>query len=190
MRKVNKKRLFLSIMILIIIIVAIVMAVKFSGNGDETAGDFNLGDSQENVDSQNSQEGGQEQNQSTTTPEQNVNNTTTSVPQQETENVTEFVDESGNKLEEDTLQTSKDSIIQAFKAIPSEKLGITADLSTAKIMFNQGITTIAENECFVFNVYVLEDGKLKNIGTYAMSRSTEVLYKLNAETSDYDLIEK
>lgn len=195
MKKVNKKRLFISILVLIIIIVTIVFAIKFSGNGDETSGDFNMDGSQETVDSQNSQEGGEEKqpDQTTAVPDQSPSVSdapTTSVPQQETENVTEFIDESGNKLEEDTLQTSKDSIIQAFKAIPSEKLGITADLSTAKIMFNQGITTIADKDCFVFNVYVLEDGKLKNIGTYAMSRDTEVLYKLNSETSDYDLIEK
>lgn len=190
MKKVNKKRLLLSILILIIIIVAIVFAIKFSGNGEETSGDFNMNGSQENVDSQNSQEGQVEQ-QPTQTPsvsEPAENTPSTSVPQQETENVTEFVDESGNKLEEDTLQASKDSIVQAFKAIPSERLGITADLNTAKIMFNQGITTIAENECFVFNVYVLEENKLKNIGTYAMSRDTQVLYKLNSQTLEYDLI--
>lgn len=181
MKKVNKKRLFLSILILIIIIVAIVFAIKFSGNGEVTNGDFNMGGSQENVDAQNSQEGGQEPVQPTTT---------TSVPQKETENVTEFVDESGNKLEENTLQTNKDSIVQAFKAIPSETLGITADLSAAKIMFNQGITTIAETECFVFNVYVQEGEKLKNIGTYAMSRDTQVLYKFNSQTLEYDLVEK
>lgn len=190
MKKINKKRLFLSILILIIIIVAIVFAIKFSGNEEVTNGDFNMGGSQENVDAQNSQEGGQEPVQPTTTPEQEGTTTTTSVPQIETENVTEFVDESGNKLEENTLQTNKDSIIQAFKAIPSETLGITADLSTAKIMFNQGITTIAETECFVFNVYVQEGEKLKNIGTYAMSRDTQVLYKFNSQTLEYDLVEK
>lgn len=183
--KLNKKRLFLSIMILIILIVAIVLIVKFAGNGEETNGNFNLGDSQENVDTPNSQEGGDTQPDQTSA----VPDGTNSVPQNETESVGDFVDESGNKLEEDTLQTSKDAITQAFKAISPDKLGLEVDLNSARIMFNQGITTIAENECFVFSVYVQDGETMKNIGTYAMSRDTKVLYKFNLDTLVYDLIE-
>lgn len=190
--KINKKRLFLSIMILIIIILVIVFGIKLIGNKDETSGDMNLDGSQETVDTPSQEDVPVQENAvpgvvddlSGDTQESEV-----TVPQQATDNVEEFVDEQGNKMDENVLQTNKDTIIQAFKAIPADKLGLTADLASAKIMFSQGITTIATNECFVFNVYVNENGSLKNAGVYAMSRDTTVLYKFNSASLEYELIE-
>ena len=110
------------------------------------------------------------------------------IHQNDTQSVYEFVDESGNKMDEASLQAAKDAVVQAFKAVPAEKLGITVDLSAARIVFNQGITTISGTECFVFNVYSQEGEALKNIGTYAMSRDTLTLYRFNSESLEYDLI--
>lgn len=165
MKKINLKRFIPFILILLVIVIAIVMVVNSNiGNNGESSGDFNLDGTKKNTDSN-----------------------TIAISQSETSSVNEYVDASGNKLDDGTLKKNKDNIIVAFKQIPAEKLGLNIDLNSAKIMFNQGTTTIKDKQFLVFNVYSQAG---KNVGTYAMSIDTEVVYKYNTNTLEYELIEK
>ena len=176
----NKKRFFLAVIILLVLVAVIIfIGVKFTKKTNETNGDFSLDGSQENIDSKNSQENN----------DNNAENDGTSIPQQETEGIKDYVDEKGNQMSDEDVQNVKNNIVAKFKSVPSELLGISADLNTARIMFNQGVTIIAQKECYVFNVYVQEGDSLNNIGMYAMSTDTTTLYKFNYEKITYDLIE-
>ena len=182
----NKKRFFLAVIILLVLVAVIIfIGVKFTKKTNETNGDFSLDGSQENIDSKNSQEN----NENVENNDNNAENDGTSIPQQETEGIKDYVDEKGNQMSDEDVQNVKNNIVAKFKSVPSELLGISADLNTARIMFNQGVTIIAQKECYVFNVYVQEGDSLNNIGMYAMSTDTTTLYKFNYEKITYGLSE-
>src|SRR5699024_1247133 len=96
----------------------------------------------------------------------------------------------GNELDGEDLSKIKDNIVQAFKKVSLDKLGLDVNLDEARVIFNKGTTIIDQNNCFVFCIYVMKDNLLRNVGMYAMTKDTKTLYKFNSDTLTYDLIEK
>lgn len=113
-----------------------------------------------------------------------------SIPQKDTDYNEQYLDNKGNELSGEDLSKIKDNIIQEFKEVPIDKLGLDVDLNNIRIIFNQGTTLIDKNNCLVFCIYVAENNTLRNVGMYAMSEDTKVLYKFNSDALTYDLIEK
>ncbi len=113
-----------------------------------------------------------------------------SIPQKDTDHIEQYVDDKGNEISGEELSKVKDNIVQAFKKVSTDKLGLDVDLNNVRIIFNQGTTIIDQNSCLVFCVYVAENDELKNSGMFAMTKDTKVLYKFNSDTLTYDLIEK
>lgn len=163
MKRFNIKRI-LPIVLIIVIIIAII-SIIFSSKEDnnENNADFSIGKTKENIDTG-----------------------LVTISQNDTATVNEYVDNNGNKLDDNTLKQTKDNIMTSFKRISSDKLGQDIDISRCKIIFNKGTTTIKENSFLVFNVYSQEG---KNIGTYAMSIDTNTIYRYNTQTLEYELIE-
>lgn len=182
--KVNVKRLAIAIIVLVIIVVAIVMIVK---NIKKNPDDIDIKDSGITLDGSTP---GIEGGSMTNSQEIEYDGNPYNVPQDYTKTVNEFVGETGEALDSETLSTVKQNIIEKFKQGYSEKYGINVDMSNVRIIYNQGTTTIAGNTCLVFVVYEEKDGDLTFISKFAMSINTEVLYKYNSETFMYSMIEK
>lgn len=175
--KIDKKRLLIITAIVIVIIALIVLVIRVINNDEDKA----------TVDGTSSTIDGQNVTDDSSKVEYDGN--PYNVPQDYTQTVNEFVGESGEALDENTLNEVKDNITNKFKQIPGEKLGINVDMSTIKIIFNQGTTTIADNACLVFVVYEEKDDKLNFISKYAMSIDANVLYKYDSQNLVFNMIE-
>ena len=175
--KIDKKRLLIITAIVIVIIALIVLVIRVINNDEDKI----------TVDGTSSTIVGQNVTDDSSKVEYDGN--PYNVPQDYTQTVNEFVGESGEALDENTLNEVKDNITNKFKQIPGEKLGINVDMSTIKIIFNQGTTTIADNACLVFVVYEERDDKLNFISKYAMSIDTNVLYKYDSQNLVFNMIE-
>lgn len=181
------KKIVLIIIAVIILVVIIIVAFKLLNKNevnlsvDSNGNVTNIGNL--NTDGNNAQ---LQNNSSTSDYTYNPD----SIPQKDIEYIEQYVDDKGNELSGEDLSKIKDNIVQAFKKVSSDKLGINVDLNNVRIIFNQGTTIINKNRCLVFCVYVAENDTLRNVGMYAMTKDTKVLYKFNSDTLTYDLIEK
>lgn len=184
----NKKKIIIiiALIILIIAIVAIIVFKLLDKNELNTSIDTNGNViSNEELNSN----GSSAQLQSNDNTSENTYNPN-SIPQKDTDYVEQYVDEKGNELDGEDLSEIKDNIVQAFKKVSLDKLGLDVNLDEARVIFNKGTTIIDQNNCFVFCIYVMKDNLLRNVGMYAMTKDTKTLYKFNSDTLTYDLIEK
>lgn len=173
--KVNKKRLGIFIAILVILIILIVVICKAISNKseitlngtDQTIGGNNISNSQEIE----------------------YDGNPYNVPQDYTETVTDFVNESGEAIDENTLAGIKQNIMDKFKSISVDKLKLNINMDNARLIFNQGTTIIANNKCLVFVVYEEKDNALNFISKYAMSLDTSVLYKYDSDALVFNMLE-
>ena len=175
--KLDKKRLLISIAIIVIIIAVVVLIVKIATNNEDK---ITIDGNASTIDGQNITD---------ESSEVEYDGNPYNVPQDYTQTLNEFVGETGEALDENTLNEVKDNIMNKFKGISTDKLGISADMSSVKIVFNQGTTIIADNTCLVFAVYEQKDNSLNFISKYAMSIDTEVLYKYDSESLVFNMIE-
>ncbi len=76
-----------------------------------------------------------------------------------------------------------------FKSIPADKLKLNISMDNARLIFNQGTTTIANNKCLVFVAYEEKDNALNFISKYAMSIDTSILYKYDSEALVFNMLE-
>lgn len=173
--KVNKKRLGIFIAILIIIILLIVVICKAIGNKSE----ITLNGKDKTIDGNNM----------SNSQEIEYDGNPYNVPQDYTETVNEYVGESGEAIDENTLSGIKQSIMDKFKGIPADKLKLDINMDNSRIIFNQGTTIIANNKCLVFVVYEEKDGALNFISKYAMSIDTSVLYKYDSDALIFNMLE-
>lgn len=176
--KLDKKRLLIFVAVVIVVIAVVVLIVKVVNNNEEKItidGNASSIDDGQNVTDESSQV--------------EYDGNPYNVPQDYTQTLNEFVGETGEALDENTLNEVKDNIMNKFKGISTDKLGISADMSSVKIVFNQGTTIIADNTCLVFAVYEQKNNSLNFISKYAMSIDTEVLYKYDSESLVFNMIE-
>jgi hypothetical protein len=175
--KLDKKRLLIFVAVVIVVIAVVVLIVKIVNNNEEK---ITIDGNASSIDGQNiTDESSQVE----------YDGNPYNVPQDYTQTLNEFVGETGEALDENTLNEVKDNIINKFKGISTDKLGISVDMSNVKIVFNQGTTIIADSTCLVFAVYEQKDNNLNFISKYAMSIDTEVLYKYDSESLVFNMIE-
>lgn len=174
--KVNKKRLIIFVVVIVIIIIAIVLLIKNLNKDKDITLD---GTEQITIDSQ------------VAINEQDIeyDGNPYNVPQEYTQTVNEFIGDTGEALDENTLITVKEDIENKFRSISPDKLGINSEMANVKITFNPVTTTIAGKNCLVFAVYEEKDNQSIFISKYAMSVDTSVLYKFNSDTLVYNMIE-
>ncbi len=175
--KLDKKRLLISIAIIVIIIAVVVLIVKIATNNEDK---ITIDGNASTIDGQNITD---------ESSEVEYDGNPYNVPQDYTQTLNEFVGETGETLDEATLNEVKTNITNKFKGISADKLGIDIDMSTIKIVFNQGTTIIADNTCLVFAVYEQKDDTLNFISKYAMSIDTNVLYKYDSQALVFNMIE-
>ena len=111
------------------------------------------------------------------------------VPQDYTQTTNEYINETGDIIDQSTLTNLKQDIENKFRSIPNEKLGINVDMSNISIIFNQVTTTIAGKNCLVFAVYEEKGNESNFISKFAMSIDMSVLYKFDSNTLIYNMIE-
>lgn len=189
MKKISKKKIILIVIAVILLIVIAFVIFKLinknelnlnvDANGNVVNGDIMNSDGSN---AQLQQEDSNNNSEATYNPN--------SIPQKDTEHIEQYIDDKGNEVSGEDLSKIKDNIIQAFKKIPMDKLGLDVNLDEVRIIFNQGTTVIDQNNFFVFCIYTTHDNRLKNIGMFAMTKDTKTLYKFNSENLTYDLIEK
>lgn len=175
--KINKKRLIIFIVIAVLIIGIVVAATVKLLNKDNK--DITLDGTDQTI----------EGNNMTNNQEIEYDGNPYNVPQDYTETVNEFVNESGEVLDENTLSEVKQNITDKFKQLPTDKLGINTDMSNIRIVFNQGTTKVADSTCLVFVVYEEKDNSLNFISKYAMSIDTNIVYKYDSTALIYNMIE-
>ena len=189
MKKISKKKIILIVIAVILVIVIAFVIFKLVNKSELNLNvDANgnvVNDNIENSDGTDAQLQQGEQNS-------NLKNTynPNSIPQKDTEYIEQYIDDKGNEVGGEDLSKIKDNIVQAFKKVPMDKLGLDVNLDEVRVIFNQGTTVIDKNNCFVFCIYIAQDNTLKNVGMYAMTKDTKTLYKFNSESMTYDLIEK
>lgn len=181
MKKINFKRFIPAICVLVVIIAIIVIIVCSSKNNNQEENPGNSGLNSGNV--QDGSASNAESNENSVAPaEDNGLN----VPQVNTSSTNEYVDDSGSKIEEGTVESIQENIKAKFKTIPQSDLKLdNVDLESARFIFGEGIMNIAKKDCFGFSVYVLKGEYLVNAGMYAMSTDTEVLYRYDTDTLTY-----
>ncbi len=183
MKKINLKKFIPAICVLLAIIVIIVIIVCSSKNKkiEENPGDSGLNSG--NVDNSSASNVTNNGNENPVTSEENNE---LNVPQVNTSSTNEYVDDSGSKIEEETVESIQEKIKAKFKTIPQSDLKLdNVDLESARFIFGEGVMSIAKKDCFGFSVYVLDGEYLVNAGMYAMSTDTEVLYRYDTDTLTY-----
>lgn len=170
-------KFFILLAAIIIVIVVIVLIVKGGKNDDSKITLDGSGNA--NVDGQ----------QVNNNQEIEYDGNPYNVPQSYTTTVNDFIGESGEELDENTLPSIKEEIKSKFTSMSTEQIGINVDMQNIRIIFNQGTTTIADNNCLVFSVYEQKDGSLNFVSKYAMSTNTEILYKYDSSANMFNMIQ-
>ncbi len=174
--KINKKRLVTILVVVIVVIIAIIMIVK---NVNKDKNEITLDGTTTNIENK------------TITNEQQIeyDGNPYNVPQDYTQTVSGYVDDSNNEMSGDEISQIKRNIEEKFKSVSTDKLGISANMDSIVINFNPVTTTIAEKKCLVFAVYTEENNELNFVSKYAMSVDASTLYKFDSEKLIYNMIE-
>ena len=110
------------------------------------------------------------------------------VPETYTEKDDGFYNQDKKELTDEEITKIKSDIVDRLNSYTADELGLDIDMSKLRTIFNTGTTKIGDSQCFVFNVYEEEDGKLNYITKMAMSIDLKTIYKYDSELFVYRMI--
>ena len=85
---------------------------------------------------------------------------------------------------------SQEQAIQMITAMPLDKLNIPEGTTGLKYAIDNKYTKIKDYDCYTVNIFVEENGKRKNLGTYYVVNDGSLIYTFSSSENDYITIEK